>query len=62
MKTDDIYGGIAEGFETRFATSNYELDRTLPKWNNKKVTGLMKGELGAKTMINFVGLRAKTYN
>ena len=31
MKTDDIYGGIAEGFETRFATSNYELDRTLPK-------------------------------
>ena len=22
----------------------------------------MKGELGAKTMINFVGLRAKTYN
>ena len=31
MKTDDIYGGIAEGFETRFATSNYELERTLPK-------------------------------
>ena len=30
-KTDDIYKDIAEDVETRFDTSNYELDRPLPK-------------------------------
>ena len=29
-KTDDIYKAIAEDVETRFDTSNYELDRLLP--------------------------------
>ena len=28
---DDIYKDIAEDVETRFDTSNYELDRLLPK-------------------------------
>ena len=28
-KTDDIYKEIAEDIETRFYTSNYELDRPL---------------------------------
>ena len=36
IKTDDIYKDIAEDFETRFDTSNYELERTLPKGKNKK--------------------------
>ena len=27
IKTDDIYKDIAKDFETRFDTSNYELDR-----------------------------------
>ena len=30
-KTYDIYKDIAEDVETRFDTSNYEIDRTLPK-------------------------------
>ena len=30
IKTDDIYKDIAEDVETRFDTSNYELDRLLP--------------------------------
>ena len=41
IKIDDIYKDVAEGVETRFGTSNYELDcnsieRTLPKGTNKK--------------------------
>ena len=31
IKTDDICKDIAEEIETRFDTSNYELDRSLPK-------------------------------
>ena len=31
IKTDDIYKDIAEDVETRFDTSNYELDRPMPK-------------------------------
>ena len=31
IKTDDIYKEIAEDVETRFDTSNYELDSPLPK-------------------------------
>ena len=42
IKTDDIYKDIAEDVETRFDTSNYELDRSLPKGKNKKVIRLMK--------------------
>ena len=36
IKTDDIYKDIAEDVETRFDTSNYELDRALPKGKNQK--------------------------
>ena len=62
IKIDDIYKNIAEDVETRFDTSNYELDRPLPKGKNKKVIGLMKDELGGKIMTKFVELRAKRYN
>ena len=62
IKTDDIYKDIAEDVETRFDTSNYELERTLPKGKNKKVIGSMKDELGRKIMTKLVGLRAKTYS
>ena len=32
-KTDDIYKDIAKDFQTRFNTSNFKLDRPLPKGN-----------------------------
>ena len=41
MKTDDIYKDVAEDFETRFDTSNNDVDRQLPKGKYKKVNGLM---------------------
>ena len=62
IKTDNIYKDNAEDVETRFDTSNYELDRPLPKGKNKKVIGLMRDELGGKIMTKFVALRAKTYS
>ena len=31
IKTDDIHDSIAEDVENRFDSSNYELDRPLPK-------------------------------
>ena len=46
IKTAGIYKDIREDAETRFDTSNYELDRPLLKGKNKKVIGLMKDELG----------------
>ena len=35
VKTEDIYKDIAEDVETRFDTSNFEIDRPLP--NGKKI-------------------------
>ena len=60
IKTDNIYNDIVEDVETRFDTSNYELDRSLPQGKYKKVIGLIKDELGGKYITKFVGLRAKT--
>ena len=62
IKTYDIYNDIAEDVETRFDTSNHELDRPFPEGKNKKVIGLMKDKLGGKIMTKFVGLRVKTYS
>ena len=36
IKANDIYKDIAEDVETRFDTSNYELDKPLPKGKMKK--------------------------
>ena len=62
IKTDDIYKDIVEVVETRFDTSNYELDSPLPKGKNKILMGLMKDELGGKIIVEFVGLTPKTYS
>ena len=36
IRTNDIYKDIAVDVETRIYTSNYDLDRPLPKGENKK--------------------------
>ena len=36
IKGEVIYGDIAKDVETRFDTSSYKLERTLPKGRNKK--------------------------
>ena len=40
-KIDDIHKDTSEAVGERLDTSNYELDRPLPKWKNKKVIVLM---------------------
>ena len=67
IKTEDVYKDIGNNVEKRFDTSNYELEcnsieRLLPTGKNKKLIRLMKDELGGKIMIEFVGLRPKTYS
>ena len=37
IATEDVYSDIRKDVETRFGTSNYELDRPLPKGKNKKL-------------------------
>ena len=48
VKADDIYKDIAEDLETRFDTSDFELDRSFTEEINKKVIELIKDELGGK--------------
>ena len=43
IKANQIYKDIAEAVETRFDTSNYELNGPLRKGTNIQVIGLMKG-------------------
>ena len=51
IKTKDFYKDTADDVEKRFDTANYEVSRSLPTGENKKVIGLMKDELGGKIMI-----------
>ena len=60
LKTEHVYKDIPEDIEKRFDTSNFEINRPLPLWNNKTVIGLMKGELSGLIMKRFVWLRAKS--
>ena len=62
IKTKDFYKDIAQDVEERFDTSNYNVDRPLPKGKNKKAIGLMKDELGGEIITEFVALRPKTYS
>ena len=55
VETDDIYKDIAEDVKTRFDTSNFEINRSLPNGKNKKVIGLIKDKLGGQIMEAFVG-------
>ena len=51
IKTEGFYKDIADDVEKRYDTSNYELDRPLPKGINERVIGRMN-----------VALRPKTYS
>ena len=42
ITTKEIYLDVAKDVETRFNTSNYELERLLPRGENRKVIELMK--------------------
>ena len=59
-KAEDIYADIPKDVKTRFVTSSYELERSLPERKNKKVIGLMKDESGEEIMTEFAALRSKT--
>ena len=54
VKTDHVYKDITEDVQTRFDTSNFEIDRPLPKGKNKKLIGLIKDELGGQITKKFV--------
>ena len=62
IKTNDFYKDIANDVDKRFDTSNYELNRPSSTGKNKKLTGLMKDELGGKIITEFVTLRPKTHS
>ena len=51
---------IAKDVETRFDTSNYELEISFLE--EKQVIGLMKDELDANLMTEFATLKPKTYS
>ena len=53
IKANEFYRDIVNDVESRFDTSNYEVNRLLPTGKNKKVIGLMKDELGGKIITKF---------
>ena len=56
LKKNFFYKDTAEDVESRFDTSNFELDRPSFKGKKKKVIRLMKDELGEKIIKEIVGL------
>ena len=62
IKAKGVYKDIAQDVQERFDTSNYSVDRPLPKGKNKRIIGLMKDELGGGIITEFVALRPKTYS
>ena len=54
IKKKDFCKDIAQDVE-RFDTSNYDVDRPLPKGKNKKVISLMKDELAGGIITDMVG-------
>ena len=58
IKSDNVYKDVAKDIEGRFDTSDYELNRPLPKGKNRKVIGIRKDELHGR----IVRLRAKIHS
>ena len=63
IEAEAFYRDIAKDVETKFDTSRYSKDdnRPLLIGKNKKIIDMMKEEIGGKTMIDFVLLRATVY-
>ena len=61
-QTKSIYPEITKDVETRFDTSKYELDKSLPKGKNKNIIVLTKDELGGKITKHFAEFRPKSYS
>ena len=62
IKSENIYVNIEKVVKTRFDTSNYELESTLPTGEKQKVFLLMKDELDGKIVTEFVALWQKPYS
>ena len=62
IKTKDFYKDIADDVEKRFDTSDYEVNRPLPKEKKKIFIGLIKYKLREKTIIKCAALGSKTYS
>ena len=62
MNTTRHLRTYSKHLETKFDTSDYELERPLSKDKNKKVNGLMKNEIGRNVMTEFAALRPKPYS
>ena len=62
IKTENFYVNVSKDIERRFDTSSYELQRPLPKGENKKIIGLITDKLGSKQVEVFVTMKPKTYS
>ena len=62
-KSLDFQYNTTKDIETRCDLSSYEEKKkiSLPIGKNKKVIGLMKDEMGGKTLTEFVAVKLKTY-
>ena len=61
IKNHDFYPDIARDVKERFDMSGFTDSIPLPMGYNRKVTRLMKDELGGNIMTGFVALRQKSY-
>ncbi len=61
IQTDDFHEDIKDDAPEWFDTSNYEKEHYLYSERNKKQVGFMKDECGGNDILEFVGLRPKSY-
>ena len=62
IKAGYFYKDVADDVKNRYDTSNYEVDRPLPKRMNKIVLRVIEDELGGNTRKEYVAFRPKTYS